>query len=104
MPFFNTASRRLGTLAVALLISPSISLSQAAPVKIGPPPPAPPVTITLEEAIRRAQANQLDFATASADRGIAIADRNIARAALLPGVTYHNQAIYTQPNGAANQA
>ena len=31
-------------------------------------------------------------------------DRQIARAGLLPNVMYHNQALYTQPNGLQNQA
>ncbi len=61
-------------------------------------PDTPPVSITLQEAIRRAQANEPTFANAVAERGIARADRNIARSNLLPGVAYHNQAIYTQPS------
>ena len=58
---------------------------------------AQPVSITLEEAIHRAQANEPSYATALADSRVAALDRSIARAALLPGVTYHNQYLYTQP-------
>ena len=63
-----------------------------------------PVAITLDEALKRAQANEPTFASALADAKIAGLDKSIARAGLLPGVTYHNQALYTQPNGLSNQA
>ena len=36
--------------------------------------------------------------------GSAALDRSIARSALLPGVVYHNQYLYTEPNGLQNQA
>lgn len=74
------------------------------------PPPAStsaagtPVTITLDEAIRRAQASEPGYAAASAASGTAALDRSIARAGLLPSVGFHNQALYTQPNGLFNQA
>jgi len=58
-----------------------------------------PVVITLEEALKRAQANEPNFATALANARVAGLDKAIARAALLPSVTYHNEAIYTQPKG-----
>ncbi len=61
-----------------------------------------PSPITLEEAIARARANEPAFAAAVAARGVAALDRSIARAALLPNVSYHNQVLYTQPNGATN--
>lgn len=63
-----------------------------------------PVVITLEEALKRAQASEPGFAAAAADSKVAGLDRSIARAGLLPSVTYHNQALYTQPNGLKNQA
>ncbi|HZP04284.1 MAG TPA: TolC family protein [Terracidiphilus sp.] len=64
----------------------------------------PPATITLDEAIRRAEANDPAYAVSKADRGIAALDRSIAVSGLLPSVAYHNQALYTQPNGLENQA
>ena len=60
--------------------------------------------ITLDEAIHRAQANEPAFAASLAESKVAGLDRSIARAALLPGAVYHNQALYTQPNGEQNQA
>jgi len=58
---------------------------------------APGAAITLDEAIRRAEANEPAYAAAIAGARIAGLDRSIARAALLPSVDFHNQGIYTQP-------
>jgi outer membrane protein TolC len=60
--------------------------------------------ITLDEAISRARANQPEFAAALAASGVANLGRSIARSTLLPSAIYHNQYIYTQPNGLTNQA
>jgi outer membrane protein TolC len=65
-------------------------------------PLAAPV-ITLTEAIKRAQANEPIFAAAVAAQRSAAIDSYVAKAALLPSVTYHNQMLYTQPNGQSNQ-
>lgn len=59
--------------------------------------------ITLDEAIRRAQANEPAFAASVAESKAASLDRSIARAALLPNAVYHNQFLYTQPNGEQTQ-
>lgn len=58
-----------------------------------------PVTITLDEAIKRAQTNEPAFAAARADSQSAALDRSIARAGLLPTARLYSQDIYTQPNG-----
>ena len=60
-------------------------------------------TISLTEAIRRAQENEPAFASAVATQKSAAIDSYLAKAALLPSVVYHNQMLYTQPNGATNQ-
>jgi outer membrane protein TolC len=60
--------------------------------------------ITLQDAIARAEANDPSYATSMADRGVAHLDHNIERASFLPVVTYHNQYLYTQPNGLKNEA
>jgi len=65
--------------------------------------PAPPISISLDEAIHRAQANEPAFANAVAIQKTTQIDRYLAKAAFLPSVTYHNQMIYTQPNGQTNQ-
>ena len=59
----------------------------------------PPVSISLEDAIRRAQSANTAFAAANADTRIAQSEHGIARSALLPSVVYHNQVLYTQGTG-----
>jgi outer membrane protein TolC len=54
--------------------------------------------ITLDEAILRALKNEPTFAAAVAASKNAELDRSIARAGLLPSVTYQNQFVYTEPN------
>jgi outer membrane protein TolC len=63
---------------------------------------APPTAITLQQAIALARANEPAFAAAAANARVASIDHSIARAALLPNVAYHNQVLYTQPNGSTN--
>jgi len=67
-------------------------------------PSAPPVVITVDEAIHRAQSSDANYAAAVAAGRSAALDRNIAYSNLLPSVVYHNQGLYTQPNGLKNQA
>jgi outer membrane protein TolC len=62
----------------------------------------PPTAITLEQAIALARANEPSFAAAAANARVASIDHSIARAALLPNAAYHNQVLYTQPNGSTN--
>ena len=88
-----------------LLLAPGAVLpasAQAPGDQAGQANPAPLTSvqgeaITLEEAIRRAEANEASYATALANSKVAALDRSIARGALLPSAVYHNQAIYTQP-------
>jgi outer membrane protein TolC len=81
-----------------LFVSSAQSLPQAGA------PPSTTVVITLDEAIRRAQSNEPTFAAALADKRATELDRSIARSAFLPSAAYHNQLLYTQPNGRPNQA
>jgi outer membrane protein TolC len=60
---------------------------------------AAPITITLQDALQRAQSNSPDFRAALTDFGIAREDRVQGRAALLPNVNYNSSLIYTQGNG-----
>lgn len=76
--------------------SPAVATSSAANVT--------PVAVSLSDAIRLAQQNEPAFAAATADSKVAALDKSIARSALLPSAIYHNQALYTQPNGQQNQA
>lgn len=79
-------------------------LTLAGALVLGAPPQAPAQqVITLPDAIDRAKANEPSFAALRAEARVASLERGIARSALLPGVIYHNQALYTQPNGASIQ-
>jgi len=66
-------------------------------------PPAAPPTISLQDAIQRAQLNEPAFAASIAAQKSAAIDRYIAKTALLPSAIYHNQMLYTEPNGQTNQ-
>jgi outer membrane protein TolC len=79
-----------------LFFTLSLTVAQAQQGGVAPGP------ISLEQAIARARANEPNFAAAVAARGVSALDRSIARAALLPNVSYHNQVLYTQPNGRFN--
>jgi outer membrane protein TolC len=89
--------------AAVWLLASHYCLAQAADAP-NPTPGTAPVVITLEEAIKRAQTSDPAYAAAAAEGGATALDRSIARNGMLPGVVYHNQALYTQPNGLVNQA
>jgi len=77
-------------------ITPAHGQSSVEAAVSGPAAADKPVTITLDEAIKRAEANEPTYAASSAESKAAGLDRWIARGSLLPSATYHNQALYTQ--------
>lgn len=91
MRFFSIG---ISLFCVTLTTAPA-ALAQQVQAVAGVPTPA----ITLDEAISRAKANEPNFAAAAATSKISALDRSIARSALLPSVTYHNQFLYTQGTG-----
>jgi len=60
---------------------------------------APPVTITLRDAIGRARRVDAQTLSAAADTKIAHDERTVARAGLLPNISYSTQYLGTQGNG-----
>jgi len=90
------------------------ALSVAAAGQSGTPAPATgvdseqsavaPVTITLQDALQRAQRNSPDLRAALTELGIAREDRVVGRAGLLPSVNYNTSLIYTQGNGTRSNA
>ncbi|MEO6815167.1 MAG: TolC family protein [Edaphobacter sp.] len=83
-------------ICICLASAPAVALAQQVQtVTASSSAPA----ITLDEAISRAKANEPSFAAAVAASGVSKLDRSIARAALLPSVTYLNQFLYTQGPG-----
>jgi outer membrane protein TolC len=92
-------------LMASLLACAAFVRGQAAPTNApSAVPAAPPVVITLDEAIHRAQSSDANYAAAVAASRSSTLDRNITFGNLLPSAVYHNQALYTQPNGLSNQA
>ncbi len=101
----NVGQRCLGRraqamVAVVLLAAAAVAHSQA------PDNPASadasgakPVVITLDDAIRLAEASEPAYAAATAASRTAGLDKSIVRAGLLPNARVLGQDIYTQPNG-----
>lgn len=92
------------TLALSLLFAGGRSELAVAQAATASTRPSVAVSVSLNDAIQRAQANEPAFAASMAESKSAMLDRSIARAALLPSVDYHNQFLYTQPNGSVTQA
>jgi len=100
------------SVAAGLLCCAGIAAAQdtGTPATVAPPngtqQAAPPASatlrLTLEDALARARKNSTQFQAAQTDAAIARQDRYQAAAALLPSVTYNNQALYTQSNGPGN--
>src|SRR5258708_27784249 len=65
------------------------------------PPTSPALRLTLEDTLARARKNSTQFQAAQTDAAIARQDRYQAVAALLPSVTYNNEALYTQLHNGA---
>lgn len=95
----------IGTSLICIcLASASVAASaQQAPALPTVTSPSPSPSITLDEAISRARANEPRFAAAVAASKVSALGVSIARSALLPSVIYHNQFLYTQPNGTTAQ-
>jgi len=88
----------LATLAFSLT---ALAQNEPAPPAAGPDAQSAtaPVTLTLQDALQRAQANSPDFRAALTELGLAHEDRVQGRAGLLPNVSYNTDLIYTQGNG-----
>ncbi len=79
----------------------TLPAAAAQPPRDAQQPPAAtsaPLRLTLEDALARARKNSTQFQAAQTDAAITRQDSYQAAAALLPSVTYNNQAIYTQVN------
>jgi outer membrane protein TolC len=75
---------------------PTLLLLALAQGATGQAVPATPETISLQEAIKRAQTSSPAYASAVTDQTVANAEIGIARSSLLPGVIHHNQYLYAQ--------
>lgn len=85
-----------GALIVVLMLFPGLMVAQQAQSKPGG---EPPLTITFQNAIERARANNQQLLSANLNTALAREDRIQAKAGFLPTLSYNNQYIYTQGNG-----
>ncbi|HUC53206.1 MAG TPA: TolC family protein [Candidatus Cybelea sp.] len=94
------------SVAALFLSCACLAAAQEPPTIPAAPPPggaqqaapaiSPTVRLTLEDALARARKNSTPFQSAQTDAAITRQDRYQAAAALLPSVTYNNQALNTQ--------
>src|SRR5215472_14432169 len=106
---YMNATRRLSPLVLVLLglVAGYLNWNVAACAQSEPAMAAPggqgntppPVTITLQDALQRAQKNSPEFRAALTELGIAHEDKVQGRAALLPSVNFDTSMIYTEGNG-----
>jgi outer membrane protein TolC len=85
---------RLLALIWAALLAQAQQSNQVTPANA-----AAPLTITLQDALARAQTNEPQFRAALTERGVAHENVVQSRAALLPSVNYNAGVLYTQGNG-----
>jgi outer membrane protein TolC len=85
--------------AVSAQVASTSEAFRVSPAAKVPANDASPLTITLQDALERARANDPQYHAALTDLGVAREDRVQARAGLLPAVTYNNSFIYTQGTG-----
>ena len=98
--------------AALLLCCAEIATAQQTPVpasaapsrdaQSGAPATLPVLRLTLEDALARARKTSAQFQSSQTDAAIARQDRYQAAAALLPSVTYNNEALYTQLDRSSN--
>jgi outer membrane protein TolC len=91
--------RLRGTACISILVL-ICAIADFAQTSATPQTAGAPLTITFQDALQRARANDPQFRAAMTDVGLAREDRVQARAGLLPDVNYNNTFLYTQGTGA----
>ena len=92
------SSRRELLFCLALVLTaPGLLAQQAGQVSVTSG--TAPATVTLQDALARARANEPQFHAALTERGVAHENAVQSRAALLPSVNYNAAYLYTQGNG-----
>jgi outer membrane protein len=85
--------------AGVVILSGVFGVAQQQGNQIAPVNSAAPLTITLQDALARARANEPQYRAALANYGVARQNTVQGRAALLPNVKYNAQFLYTEGNG-----
>jgi outer membrane protein TolC len=94
---FHKRLRSTTYISILVLIG---AIADFAQTSANPQTAGAPLTITFQDALQRARANDPQFRAAMTDVGLAREDRVQARAGLLPDVNYNNTFLYTQGTGA----
>ncbi len=94
--FVGAALVFLGDTAAAQDRPASPAVDHTVPVAPSATPRAAPIRLTLQNALDRGRRNSVAFQAALTNAAVARQDTAQARDALLPTVTFNNQAIYTQ--------
>lgn len=89
-------------IAAAQETPPPANPAPAKELQQGTPATSPALRLTLQDALARARKNSTQFQSALTDAALAREDKTQARDALLPGVNYNTQALYTDSNGPGN--
>lgn len=93
---FPAASQQPDSPVPKLTAQSSTALNTPSAQQSGGPQANAPVRLTLQNALDRARINSTQFQASQTDAALARQDRFQAGAALLPSVTYNNQALYSQ--------
>ena len=104
MRYFRQAGRTfqvsaLLTVLVMMFLLAGPLLAQETNQVANAPSTNAPLTITLQDALTRARANEPQYRSALTQYGVARENRVQSRAALLPNVNYNAEFLYTQGNG-----
>jgi outer membrane protein TolC len=100
LPAFGRVSHHL--LAVLVLAAANNALPQQANQVTTAASSSPPLTLTLQDALARAYANEPQYRSALTAYQVAKGTTAQARAAALPNVNYTGSFIYTEGNGTAS--
>src|SRR5581483_142601 len=88
-----------GVITIAVFITLLCASDQARAQQNTASPTAAPITLTLQDALTRAQKNEPQYRAALAQYGVARANVVQGRAGLLPNVSFASTYLYTQGNG-----
>jgi len=88
-----------GVIATTVFITLICTLTEAQTPQTNSLSTAAPMTITLQDALARAQKNEPQYRNALTQYGVARANTVQGRAALLPNVSYAGSFIYTEGTG-----
>jgi len=94
----NSSCRVKSLPCTALILIAPVLLAQESS-QVAATSSAAPLTLTLQDALTRARANEPQFHAALTESGVAHENAVQTRAALLPGVNYNAAFLYTQGNG-----